>query len=363
MFLPSAPFGAPPGHVIMLGIAGNSRRRTSRFVQAKRWRLPRERLDDLMNHLTRQRAIQLAAAALALPTSALGQSTPPSVTIRVGSQPAEFTADMVYAMQLGFFEREGITIQLQMMTNGAATSAAILGGSLDVGLTDPLTVAEAHVRGIDLAFIAPGAAFATPWPLAFATHPDLGVREAKDLNGKTIATNALRNAPALMSYYWIDHNGGSSQTVKWIEVPFPAGVAAIQSKRIDGELFGEPFVSQARDAGLTITTMEHNTPAPIWMVNGWMTTRTWANQNVETVRRFARAIRAANLWANAHVAETVPIVSRFTHLPETTIKGMIPHPWIDGLQAALVQPVLDTCVSYGVLGKAVAARDIFYTVR
>jgi len=44
---------------------------------------------------------------------------------------------LIYAINQGFFAKQGITIELQMMANGAATSAALLGGSLDVGLTDP----------------------------------------------------------------------------------------------------------------------------------------------------------------------------------------------------------------------------------
>lgn len=314
-----------------------------------------------MMQTTRRGAIGLMAAAVGAPAIARAQSAP--TTLRVGSQPAEFTADLIYAINQGFFAKQGITIELQMMANGAATSAALLGGSLDVGLTDPLTVAEAHVNGVDLVFIAPGAGFATPWPLAFATHPDLKIKDAKDFNGRTIGINALRNAPAVMSYYWLDHNGGDSRSVKWVEVPFPAGVAAIQAKRIDGELFGEPFVSQARNAGLAITLMERNTSAPLWMVNGWIARRSWANANVDVVRRFSAAIVAANRWANAHVAETVPIVAQFTKLPEATIKGMIPHPWIESLRADIVQPVLDTCASYGVLTHTFPAKDIFYVAR
>jgi NitT/TauT family transport system substrate-binding protein len=312
---------------------------------------------------TRLQAIQLTVAAIAAPTIASAQGTPPPVTLRVGSVPAEFTANLIYAMDQGYFTREGITIELQPMSSGPATGAALLGGAFDIGVTDPLTVALAHERGVDLVFIAPGAGFATPWPLAFATHPDLEIREARDLNGKTLGTIALGNATDIMSYYWIDHNGGNSQSIKWVEVPFPAGVAAIQAKRIDGELFGEPFISQARDAGLTITLMEHNTPAALWMVNGWITTRAWADRNKDTVRRFATAIRAASRWANTHVAETVPIVSKYTKLPEATIKGIMAHPWIETLQPELVQPVLDTCASYGSLSKTFPARDIFYAAR
>jgi NitT/TauT family transport system substrate-binding protein len=316
-----------------------------------------------MTTTTRSRAIQLTAAAIAAPTIAGAQTAGPPITLRVGSVPAEFTANLIYAMDQGYFAREGITIELQIMPNGPATGAAILGGAIDIGVTDPLTLALAHVRGVELVFIAPGAGFATPWPLAFATHPDLDIREAKDLNGKTIGTIALKNATDIMASYWIDHNGGKSQSIKWVEVPFPTGVAAIQAKRIDGELFGEPFISQARDAGLTITLMEHNTSASLWMVNGWMTTRAWADQNVDAVRRFAAAIRAASRWANTHVAETVPIVSKYTRLPEATIKGMMPHPWIETLQPGLIQPVLDTCASYGVLSKTFPARDIIYAAR
>jgi ABC-type nitrate/sulfonate/bicarbonate transport system substrate-binding protein len=109
--------------------------------------------------------------------------------------------------------------------------------------------------------------------------------------------------------------------------------------------------------------MERNTPAALWMVNGWIATRAWADRNADTVRRFSAAIRAASRWANTHVAETVPIVSKYTKLPEATIKGIMPHPWIETLQPALIQPVLDTSASYGLLSKTFPARDILYVER
>ena len=38
---------------------------------------------------------------------------------------------------------------------------------------------------------------------------------------------------------------------------------------------------------------------------------------------------------------------------------MIPHPWIETLQAGLVQPVLDTSAHYGVLSQTFPAGEIF----
>jgi NitT/TauT family transport system substrate-binding protein len=314
-------------------------------------------------NVSRQRAIQLAAAAVAAPQVAAAQAVAAPITVRVGSQPAEFTADLIYGIEQGFFQRADLSIDLQMMANGAQTGAAIIGGALDIGLTDPLTVAQGHVRGIDFVFIAPAAGFATPWPLAFATRPDDGIRDAKDFNGKTIGIGSIKNAPTVMSRYWIDHNGGDSTSVKWLEIPFSETVAAIVSKRIDGALLGEPYLTQARDAGLHITLMVRNTSAAFWMVTGWTTTREWANRNTDTVRRFASAMRESNHWGNTHVAESVPIVAKYTKLPETVIAGMMRHPWIETLRAADVQPVIDTCAQYGVLPRTFPAKEILYEVR
>jgi NitT/TauT family transport system substrate-binding protein len=303
----------------------------------------------------------LAAAAAAAPTAAFAQSSAPEVTLRVGSLPGEFAADIFYGIDEGFFQRAGIKIDLQMLSNGAAVSAAILGGSLDIGLADPLTVAEGYLRGLDVVYIAPGAGFALPWPMAFATRPDANISVAKDFSGKTMGILAVKNAASMMAYYWIDHNGGDSQTVKWVELPFTTAVSAIVDKKIDGYLMGEPFLIQARDAGLHITPLEHNTSANLWLVNGWVTTRAWADKNKDVVHRFSAAMQDANRWANTHVADTSPIVAKYTKLPQTTIDRMMRHPWIETLQAPLVQPVIDTCAHYGVLSKTFPAKELFYT--
>jgi NitT/TauT family transport system substrate-binding protein len=318
-------------------------------------------LEGILLEISRARSLVFLAAAATAPTAAFAQSSAAEVTLRVGSLPGEFAADLFYGIDEGFFQRAGIKIDLQMLSNGAATSAAILGGSLDIGLTDCLTVAEGYLRGLDVTFIAPAAGFAKPWPMAFATRPDANISVAKDLNGKTMGTLAVKNATSMMAYYWIDHNGGDSQTVKWVELPFPNAVNAIVDKRIDGFLLGEPFLIQARDAGLHITPLEHNTSANLWMVNGWVTTRTWADKNNDVARRFIAAMHDANRWANTHVADTFPIIAKYTKLPQTTVERIMRHPWIETLQAPLVQPVIDTSAHYGVLSKTFPAKELFYT--
>jgi NitT/TauT family transport system substrate-binding protein len=309
--------------------------------------------------MTRRRALALTAAVAAVPHIASAQANEP-VIVHVGTQPAEFSADLFYGIDTGIFQRAGLSIDLQMLANGAQTSAAIVAGALNLGLADPLSVALAQQRGLDLVFIAPGCGFAMPWPLAWVTRADAGIVTAKDFNGKTIGTNGIKNAPSLMALYWIDHNGGDSQSVKWVEIPFSTAIGAIQEKRIDGELMAEPFLSQAREAGMHVTGLDHNTSATRWMVNGWVASRAWANANPALVKRFVAAMYESNHWGNTHTVETYPIIAKYTKLPEAVIPGMVKHPWIEQLSAPLVQPVLDTATRYGVLTKTVAATDLFY---
>lgn len=305
----------------------------------------------------------MAFAAVALPQSALAQTGKPPVKLRVGTQPAEFTADIIYAQKEGFLDRAGISVDLQNLTNGNMTSNAIIAGALDIGLNDTLGVAQAHVRGVDLVFLAPASAFATPWPTGFVTAADGPIKTAKDLNGKTIGTRGLQNAPNQMASAWIDNSGGDAKSIKWVEITSATAVAAIQAKRIDGALIGEPYFTQAKEAGMHIMLLDRNLPSNLWMVNGWAAMRPWAAANVDTVKRFSAAILAANKWANTHEADTFPIVAAYTGIPEAVVAKMMPHPWLESFQPATAQAVIDTCAKYGSLAKSFPATELFFTPR
>jgi NitT/TauT family transport system substrate-binding protein len=310
-------------------------------------------------NISRQRAIHGALAALAIPSAAFAQAALPA--IKVGTQPAEFTADIMYGIQEGFFQKAGVSIDLQYLTNGNITSEAILSGAVDVGLNDTLGVAQAHVRGVDLVFLSPAAEFASPWPTGFVTLPEANIRAAADFNNKTIGTRGLRSAPNMMASAWIDNNGGDSKTIKWVEIVSTTAIAAIRAHRIDGVLIGEPYFTQAKEEGLRITMLDHNPPSNAWMVNGWAARRSWADANPDPVRRFTTGMRDANHWANTHEAATYPIVAAYTKIPQDVVAKMMSHPWIETLTPSLVQPVIDVCARYGVLSRNFPAAEIFYT--
>jgi NitT/TauT family transport system substrate-binding protein len=307
---------------------------------------------------SRKALLAMVATGTLFPRSAFAQSS--AASVRVATQPAEFTADLIYAQQQGFFKKAGLDVDIQNLTNGNATSAAIISGAVDIGLNDTLGVAQAHTHGVDLVFIAPAAAYSPPWSTAFISLPETNLREPKDFNGKTIGTRGLRNAPNMMASAWIDKNGGDSSTIKWVEIVSSSAIAAIQAKRLDSVLIGEPYIEQGRGTGLHVNVIEHNLPADTWLVNGWTCRRDWVDANLDKAKRFAGAILEANRWANAHSEASFPIVAAYTGIPEATVAKMMRHPWVESGGASIAQPVIDISAHYGVLPHAFPAADIFY---
>jgi NitT/TauT family transport system substrate-binding protein len=142
--------------------------------------------------------------------------------LRVAYVPFEGAAQVLYAQDEGFFAKEGVSVELQPTSTGAAIASAVASGSIDIGFSAITTLAIAHSKGVPLVLVAAG-------PLAVAPNaPQSGglivaatsaIHGSKDLDGKTLCAAGLATLTEFAPRAWIDANGGDSATVKFIEVP------------------------------------------------------------------------------------------------------------------------------------------------
>ena len=305
-------------------------------------------------------ALTLAALFLFSPLSAAAQ-TEPMETLHVGVLPAEISGCLFYGIDRGYFKRAGINIDVQIFTNGGAIAAGIAAGALDIGISDVVSIMSAHVRGLPLAYIAPGLLYSEKAPTYALIVARDGPRVAKDMNGKTIAVNGLRNISQLGFEAWVDNNGGDSKTIKWVEMPFPVMPGAIAQGTIAGGLPNEPALSAAEEAGDRVVIMDHNSIAPVYILSGYVTTRAWADAHRDTVKKFAQAIRDAAVWANKNHDESAPILSTYSKIPLEVIRKMrrgdFATDWIPGQ----LQPMIEAAVKYGIIDKSFPMSEIIYT--
>jgi NitT/TauT family transport system substrate-binding protein len=125
------------------------------------------------------RAGSLAGAA-ALPRAAFAD-TP---AIRFGTAAVESYALALYAADRGAFKAAGLDVAITTLNGGGAVLAAIAGGALDLACANLGAQANAYIRGVPIAMIAPGALYTTASPttvLAVAKASPL--RTGRDLNG------------------------------------------------------------------------------------------------------------------------------------------------------------------------------------
>src|ERR1700748_3016693 len=98
-----------------------------------------------MERFVSRRAVLAAglagATAAAFPRTARSQSLP---TLRVAYQPFQYSAQVLYAQDQGFFTKAGLNVELQQIALGAPLAAAVASNPVDIGIATISTLAVAH---------------------------------------------------------------------------------------------------------------------------------------------------------------------------------------------------------------------------
>ena len=255
--------------------------------------------------IARSAFIAGAAALAALPHAAFAAAGDPAV-IRAGTIPADVSAVITYANDLGYFKDAGLDVEISLFQSGPVIAPAVIGGTLDVGAANIASIAAARERGLLLKFFAPA----------------------------SIATPTTMTDPVMV-------------------------IGALDSGRVDAAIPSEPFTSQGLAANRVLGSVYASMPATI-LVFGFFATDTWLNAHPDLAVKFAGAIRKAAVWANAHPKESAVMLTKFTKLDPQVAASMGRAVYATSLEPAQLQPVLDNAVRYGMLDKPLDANELIW---
>lgn len=314
----------------------------------------------MLRRVAPDRATVLAtlAAAAALPRRSVAAGQP---VMRVAFDPIDAACNFFTAEAQGFFTRAGLTIEMQQMVNGAAGAAAVLSGALESTEINVASLISAYARKVPFTVIALGEIYTSAAPtLQLLVAKDSPITSARDMNGKTIAVNAVHGLASLATRAWVDKNGGDSTTLQFAEMPFSVMATALSQRRVDAIFVAEPGLSIAKRSGdARLLANANDAIAPVFLVGSCIGTRDWVAQNLDTARRFNQAMHAASIFANHHHEITAAIDSRVMQLPLDAVRSMTRATFPEGQRAtALLQPVVDTAAKYGVIPASTRAADM-----
>jgi len=231
------------------------------------------------------------------------------------------------ATDLGLWEKYGLDVELAQVATGPQAIAGLAAGSVNLAILDFTLAGPAIQQGADLMTASGG--LLTHWALVAgkdAAIPNLaeGIpASVRDLAGQPVAVNGIGSS----TYYFLDALLRSSgMTVDDVEV-IPTGgtpqeLAAVQSGQVPAGIqeasstfvltrqYGANIIFDFTNPNQDLSDyplLKPITGVP-WI--GYYGSRSWLEQNAETVKRVQLALMDADVWMHdpAHFDELITIL-------------------------------------------------------
>lgn len=307
------------------------------------------------------RSQALAGGALLLAGTRTAFAQPQPAVVRVASNPVADVVPLLYAQSSGAFRNAGLEVTLQKASSGSAVAAAVAGAAIDVGKVASTTIVSAHAHGVHLTIVfpdrlhTPGAASQTQ----IIVPADSPIRAARDLDNKTIAVSAVKDSTWIAARLFIDSGGGDSSTVRFVEVPFSAVGAAVAAGRIDAGVDNAPYLEKdLRDGKLRGLGDVEARLGSNFLETAWVSSADYIAKNRDTVTRFVRVIREAQIWCNAHVTEANDITAKFTGI-DVAVLAQTQSIFAADVDPRVMQSFIAAAARYGVIPAVFDSAELF----
>ena len=306
----------------------------------------------------------MASALAAASIGPLDAQTPAPLTLHVSGTGADDVAPMLYAQKAGLYRANGFETTYERANSGAASVAAIVGGSVDIGKSSMGSLITARAHNVDLKILAGGALFRNSnarSEVQLVVAPDSNLRSGKDFNGKTISVPSLGDQNSMAIKAWVDAHGGDSRTLSLIEVPSSAAVAAVDQGRVAGAVIVPPFAAHAIAEGKAkMVAAPFGAIGPRFLETAYFTTADYAAKHRDLVLRFGKATADAAVYVNGHLQEIADLLSTFSGVPAATIADAGISYIATSVDPRDIQPLIDASAKYGLIDHRFDAADFVF---
>lgn len=325
-----------------------------------------------MTNLLRSRPALVAASALVGALALAGCSSAPSaepggeasggtMTLRVSIAPANF--ETVYlAQEQGFFEAEGLTVEV--VAGGAPPQAIpqLLSGEVDIAQTSGAPAIASVSQGLPIAALMP-AILAVPEPVTSGVlaKPDSGITSWKDLTGKTVASPAIGELADLSVRMLVDQDGGDSSTVEVVQVDPAATVDAIQDGTVDAGIAIATFYGAGVAAGLTDLGQSSSLALEGAPNSLFVTTQDQVASNAPALEAFVAAMQKAAEYAIANPDAVRAVEKQYTKIPPEVIDASTPPAFVTAFDEDGFTKSIEAMLEYGYITTSTSYEDIVWS--
>lgn len=268
-------------------------------------------------------ALALALLCVAGVASAAAPLRPVEVIVFAGTN----AMPSYVAQDKGFFEREGLAVNITATPNSGFQISSLVAGKFHVASTaiDNL-IAYQEGQGTakldrepDLvAFMGISSA-----ELSLFAAPE--IRTIADLKGRELALDSLSTGYAFVLRYMLEKAGLGPGDFRFVAVGNSrARLQSLRGGKYAAALITEPFTGVARDEGFTLLG-EGVSALGRYQANVRIANRAWARENPDLVVAYIRALRSAIDWLYdpANRDEAVRILSARVKVGEAAARSSV----------------------------------------
>lgn len=310
--------------------------------------------------LVKALAVMTTVLAVASCSALNGTSTPDSGSaplgdleksrITIGILATVDNAPVRLAEKRGFFQQEGLGVDVKVYGSGPEALTAVSGGSLDICLINYVSFFLAAANGTVNGRIVADAYQGTQDSLVLVAKPEANIREAKDLVGKKISVHASGNINELLVRELLRNNGLDSGAASYVPVKFPEIQAALASNQIQAGVLVEPYITRAgQELGAKPVLPLITGPTADMPLSGYVAQTQFTQDNPKTVAAFQRAMKKANQLAETDRNALAEVLPDLTKVPAESVPSLSLGRFPTSLDATRLQRVIDLMRVHGTM--------------
>lgn len=246
--------------------------------------------------------------------------------VRVAAVPVVDVAAIYLGEKKGFFEEKGLTVDIQFTPGSSISIPALLQDQYDVVYTGSVNAFQAREKGLPVIAIAEGGR-TTGEPGAdhggILVPEDSDIEDAADLEGKSLAVNAVKGLHEAAIRQSVVKAGGDPDAVQFLELPLPDMIPALENGQVEAISTSEPFLGNGKEAGFRLIADPYIDVDPEFVTAVYLTSeQKWAD-DPQYVKDFVEVVKQSQEYATANPDEFRTELSNFTEIDPETAETMI----------------------------------------
>jgi NitT/TauT family transport system substrate-binding protein len=253
-----------------------------------------------------------------------------TTTVKVGVIPIVDVAPLYLGQQKGFFSKRGLKLSMTTAQGGAAIVPGVVSGQFQFGFSNMTSLMIAQSQNVPVKAVVNGVAstgVAGKDFGAITVRKGSPIKSAKELEGKKVAVNTLKNINETAVRESVRKAGGDPSKVKFVELAFDQMPAALDSGQIDAAMVVEPSLATVKSQGATEIASSLVDVAKDLTVAMYFTSTQYEQKNPDVVKKFQEATAESLAYADAHPDEVRQAVTTYTKIPAATLAQVTLPKW------------------------------------